>query len=114
MKPTKCNIIGEQAWHLFKDKHGKVVLVECTVSEYESLSLPNPVNPTKKDCEWLASYKDWKYDTPSGRLERGRYVEVGDQILVHVDDVKEKNPRDGNAPQKYLPKEKLNDINAWL
>ena len=87
---TKVNIIGEQAWHVF-EKDGVEVKEECTVKEYDELNSPNPKNPTKEDFVWKMSYKDWKYDTVSGRLEDNCYVEVGDRFIVKLEGKGQKN-----------------------
>lgn len=95
----KHNIIGEQAWHVF-EKDGVEVKEECTIEEYGSLSLSNPVNPTKKDHAWKFSYKDWKYDTVSGRLEDNCYVEFDGKAIYKVP----------NEKQKTLEIEKFNSV----
>jgi len=107
---TKKNIIGEQAWHVF-EKDGVQVKEECSVAEYDSLGLPNPPKIEKAGYTHVYSYKDWKYDTPSGRLEVGTYVEWGDQILVRKENLK--NPTLSGGTQEYLPADKLNDQKIW-
>ena len=109
LKPTLHNIIGYQAWHVFLDGEGKEVKEECTVAEYDALALADSVNPTKDGHTWIKSYKDWKYDTTSGRLEPGTYIEWNDDILVHPNDLI--SPK--GTGQEYLPKEMINDETIW-
>ena len=56
------------------NKKLKVIEEPCAVAEYDALARLNPVNPSKPGHTWLHSYKDWKYDTPSGALEDGYYA----------------------------------------
>src|SRR5688500_11780076 len=78
----KVNIIGERAWHVFEDSDGNLVTEKCTIEQYNALALKNPTNPTKQGYKWHHSWKDWKYDTPSGALEDGCYaVEPGRRVL---------------------------------
>ena len=74
MALNKVNIIGEQAWHVFVDENGNKVQEECTLDEYDALAEKEPINPTKKGFTWSHSYKDWQYNTPSGRLEDNCYA----------------------------------------
>ena len=112
-KPIKHNIIGEQAWHVF-EKDGVELKEECSVAEYDSLGLSNPPKIEKEGYTHPYSYKDWKYDTPSGRLEKGTYVEWQGQILVRKEDLKNPKRSSGvNDNQEYLPADKINEP-IWL
>ena len=78
----KTTITGEQAWHVFIDTNGNEVKEECTIKKYNDLAKNNPQNPQKNGLTWKYSYKDWKYNTPSGRLEDGYYVEHLGKIIA--------------------------------
>lgn len=84
----KTTIIGEQAWHVFEDVDGNKIKEECSIQEYDSLAMGG--SPSKEGYVWVFSYKDWKYDTVSGRLEDGTYVEVNGKILVKQLDDKQR------------------------
>ena len=87
---TKREYLGEGYYHFFEGKDGKEVTVECTQEEYEALALPNPTNPTRKDCVWKFSAGGTiKVDTPSGFLGENEYCIKGDEAVVSVTGVKE-------------------------
>lgn len=76
------SVIGERAYHVF-DNGNKKIEEECDLAEYELLRLKNATSPKKEGYTWCFSYKDWKYDTLSGKLEDGYYVEVdGNKFLI--------------------------------
>lgn len=86
MKLIKKNIIGELYYDVFQMNDGTRLDVETTKEKYESLSKPNPINPTIKNGIWKFSYSDRKYDTVSGRLENNTYAIDGNQCNIKLAD----------------------------
>lgn len=81
-------IVGDDFVHIFKRPDGTTFEVSTTKQDYDQLAKKNPVNPTSPDGVWVQSMAKTKFDTPSGKLESGTYVDLGADILISHDGVK--------------------------
>lgn len=60
-----------------------IIEEETTIAQYKLMNKKNPVNPQRLGSMWVCSQTDWKYDTPSGKLEEGCYaIEETGRVLV--------------------------------
>lgn len=75
MDLKKVNIIGTKYVNRFlKDDTGEVFDETTNKEYYESLSLPNAVNPIKEGYTWKVSFSDNLFDTETGNLEDNQYA----------------------------------------
>lgn len=87
MKPLqKINIIGDAYFHIFQMQDGSQQERETTQAEYAQLGKPNPTNPTIAGGVWMGSQSRRKYDSESGRIEKGQYAVDGDELHTCVVD----------------------------
>lgn len=81
---AKKNIIGEHAFHVFI-KDGVEIRVPCSLEEYAALGLKGAgAPPTPEGYTWKLSFRDNKFDTPSGFLEDGQYAEENGRYVVKL------------------------------
>jgi hypothetical protein len=78
----KINIIGQWAHHIFRDKEGNDVYVECSIEEYNKLALSNDSNPVPPEgMTWVGSRYGSKFDTQTGVLEKGTYFDYDNTVF---------------------------------
>ena len=84
MQLTKLNQIGQKGAHLFKDSAGNFETVFCLIEDYNNLGSGN--QPLKEGFSWVHSSLVGQYDSLSGNIEDGTYMELDESFLVKIED----------------------------
>lgn len=79
-KLTKVSIVGQRAFHYFKDKDtGEVLRVPCTDEEYYALGLKDAgAPPTPQNKVWWYSAMEAEFDSVDGDIPPDGYVTMPD------------------------------------
>ena len=86
---TKLNIVGEWFYHTFEDSEGNLIQEETTEEDYRQLATPEHIDPKKDGYKWKYSYSDYKYDSPSGKMEDNTYADNGEHYRVVTNGIQE-------------------------
>lgn len=108
----KVNIIGEMFFHIFQDDKGNEIEIETTEADYRQLGQPNPINPTREGCIWLGSKSEYKYDTPTRRIEECCYADNGNDYRIKVNGVIENCLNKSEIVDNKISKTKVNELVA--
>jgi len=107
---TKLNIVGEFFYHTFKDSNGIFIEEETTEADYKQLETPEHVDPKKKGYVWMGSYSDYKYDSPSGKMEADTYADNGGCYRVLVDGMEKKDLEKSEIIDNKITRTKIDSI----
>jgi hypothetical protein len=87
-KEDHKTMTGGAHYHIFRNLKDGSILLERTTAEHHALQKQkggSVYNPKKDGYEWVATYGDHEYDTPSGRLEANTYAIDGSVALVKTE-----------------------------
>jgi len=83
----EISVVGSRYINIFKMDDESIVKVETTESNYNQLNDSNHIDPTIENGVWDSSYSVNKYDTDSGYINNGEYVDNIDNYLVKYNDI---------------------------
>lgn len=83
---------GGAHYHVFRNlKDGSKLIERTTVEQHNLQKGPGGAehNPKKDGYEWVCTYGNYEYDTPSGRLEPNTYAIDGEKALVNTTEMED-------------------------